>query len=457
VTLEGSIARPAAGVPARVAPEGALVVTRPAKVVPIAQAARCLGDAAAIVWDAGAGFAFAGAGVVARVDGRGDERFAEVGARVERLFSGVSEVRAAGADDAPPLRVFGGFAFAPSAARAAPWAAFGDASFTLPRVTYASDGARAFVRVAAQRAPSTRADALLDEASAIAATIAQGGHVDARSSRGGGEIVVDRAAYLALAAELVAAIRRGELAKAALSLHARASLGAPFDLPTVIARLGAAYPDCARFAFEREGRAFVGASPERLVVASGARVEVDALAGSIARDASPEVDRARAAELAADAKERAEHALVVDAIRDALVRVCDDVTVPTTPRVRTLANVHHLHTPVTASRRLGTHVLDIVEALHPTPAVGGSPRGAALAWLAERERHERGWYTGGVGWLDAAGDGAFSVGIRAALCARDEADLYAGAGVVAASVPERELAEVELKLRPMLAALGVVR
>ncbi len=114
----------------------------------------------------------------------------------------------------------------------------------------------------------------------------------------------------------------------------------------------------------------------------------------------------------------------------------------------------HLHTPVVGELARPVHVLDLVEALHPTPAVGGLPRAEALAWIAAREGGDRGWYAGPVGWFDGHGDGEFAVAIRSALLAGDRARIYAGAGVVADSNAEAELAETELKQRAMLSALG---
>ena len=116
-------------------------------------------------------------------------------------------------------------------------------------------------------------------------------------------------------------------------------------------------------------------------------------------------------------------------------------------------NVHHLYTPVTARLRAGHDLLDLVARLHPTPAVGGLPRDTALAWLREHEGLDRGWYAAPVGWMGADGDGEFAVALRSALLDGESATLFAGCGVVGDSDPDDELAESELKLRPMLQAL----
>ncbi len=156
------------------------------------------------------------------------------------------------------------------------------------------------------------------------------------------------------------------------------------------------------------------------------------------------------------AKDRTEHEVVVRSTQAALTAVCTEVIrAPGTPRVAQSQSVQHLATPLRGRLADGGCVLDLVERLHPTPAVGGFPRDVALAAIREREGIDRGWYAGAVGWVNRAGEGEFAVAIRSALLAGREATLYAGAGIVADSDPEAEYAETCLKLEPMLAALGM--
>ena len=139
----------------------------------------------------------------------------------------------------------------------------------------------------------------------------------------------------------------------------------------------------------------------------------------------------------------------------ALAPVAREIRAPSAPVVRTLRNVHHLWTPIAATLARPMHVLELVRSLHPTPAVCGTPREAAIRWIAAHEPATRGWYAGAVGWFDAAGDGAFSVAIRSGVLAQREAWLYAGAGIVEGSDASLEYAETRLKQTPMLAALGL--
>jgi isochorismate synthase EntC len=124
------------------------------------------------------------------------------------------------------------------------------------------------------------------------------------------------------------------------------------------------------------------------------------------------------------------------------------------PGLRTLRHIIHLHTPIRAELGRRRHVLELAAALHPTPAMGGTPRRVATRWIAEREA-ARGWYASPVGWFDLEGNGELAVAIRSGVVDGDHAYLYAGSGIVAGSDPDRELAETDVKLRAMLGALGV--
>ena len=153
-------------------------------------------------------------------------------------------------------------------------------------------------------------------------------------------------------------------------------------------------------------------------------------------------------------KDRIEHAIVVRALREGLADLATDLRAPNQPVLRRLRNIQHLATEVSADVRPGVDVLDVVERLHPTPAVCGWPAHIARSVIGRYERFDRGWYAGPVGWIDAAGDGEFAVGLRSALVRGARAWLFAGAGIMGDSDPEAELAEIELKFRPLTTALG---
>ena len=214
------------------------------------------------------------------------------------------------------------------------------------------------------------------------------------------------------------------------------------------------YPDCFRFWIEPAGGApFVGASPERLVARREGTLRADALAGTVGRSDDAAADANLGALLLANNKERREHEAVVAFLRHRLAPFAADALQPeTTPELLRLANVQHLHTPFTVTLTDGAAnvgALELAAAVHPTPAVAGVPAASATRWIADEEQLDRGWYAGGVGVLEADGDGEFCVAIRSGVFEDDALWLFAGAGIVAGSDPERERREVEQKMRAL--------
>ena len=225
---------------------------------------------------------------------------------------------------------------------------------------------------------------------------------------------------------------------------------APIDVVAVLSRLRAAYPTA--FTYSIDG--FVGASPELLVSRTGDIVRSQPMAGTTPRTGDPTTDARLAASLLASAKDRAEHQVTIDTVLDAVLPFCSYVDSEPEPSIVSLANVQHLASLVEG--RLSSppaSVLTLVDALHPTPAVCGFPRSAALEVIARLEGFDRGRYAGAVGWVDRAGNGRFAVSIRCAQIDGRVARLFAGNGIVADSDPATELAETRAKLQALLAAL----
>jgi isochorismate synthase len=208
---------------------------------------------------------------------------------------------------------------------------------------------------------------------------------------------------------------------------------------------------------EYSGAALVGASPELLVARRGEVVTCRPFAGSAPRLADPDADEASGAALADSAKNRHEHQLVVDAMREALDPLCVVLEVAPEPQLSKTSAVWHLATPITGRlRERSTTALDLAVALHPTPAVGGVPAAAAAELINELEG-DRGFYAGAVGWCDQRGDGRWVVSIRCAQLSADRrtVDTHSGGGIVAESDPDDEVAETTTKFNTILAALGV--
>ena len=256
--------------------------------------------------------------------------------------------------------------------------------------------------------------------------------------------------WCAVVESAVERIRGGGLHKVVLAREVVVEANRPI-LPThVLERLRTLYPSCMLFSVE----GFVGASPELLVSRLGQEVRSQPLAGTIPRSGDPVVDDRMAAQLLHSEKDRYEHRLVVEAVTAALAPRCDDIDVPADPSIVALRNVSHLGT--TISGRLAPEppsALALARELHPTPAVAGTPTAEALACIADLEAMDRGNYAGPVGWVDARGDGQWAVAIRSAQISSRQAHLMAGVGVVADSDPEAELAETQLKLQALLAAI----
>lgn len=265
--------------------------------------------------------------------------------------------------------------------------------------------------------------------------------------------LADRA-FLARGRAALRAIDTGGVDKLVLTRSVRLRAEHPFAAAPVLDALADRHSGCATFGVGRGGRAFVGASPETLLRVDGPRVEADALAGT-AWLAEAGADPATPATLSLGGdKNRREHDFVARAVADALASLCDGVETPDAPEVLRFNTLQHLCRRVRARRQAGVSALDLVARLHPTPAVGGAPTAAALDWLAAHGDRRGAWYTGGIGWLDAAGDADIAVALRCGLLHGRDATLFAGAGFVAGSEPEQELAETEAKFSVMRAALA---
>lgn len=252
-----------------------------------------------------------------------------------------------------------------------------------------------------------------------------------------------------------ARIRGGAARKVVLARHLAVTADAPFELTSVLARLRATFPGCMIFSVDAgNGARFVGASPELLVSRLDDVVRSHPLAGTAPRSSDADTDAQLAAALLASSKDAEEHRITIDMVHDTLLPWCSWLDEEAEPSIVPMANVQHLGTMVEG--RLSDpapSVIDLVLALHPTPAVGGAPRDVALEIIAATEGFDRGLYGGPVGWVDTNGNGEWAVGIRSATISGSHAAVCAGVGVVADSDPVAELAETRAKFQAMLSAL----
>ena len=213
------------------------------------------------------------------------------------------------------------------------------------------------------------------------------------------------------------------------------------------------YSHCTTFALargENDGDSiFFGSTPELLIARTGERLQTMALAGTAPRGDTPEDDRHQTMELLASSKEREEHAFVVADIVQNLAKVDIEVRAPSAPDVMTFRNVHHLCTPIHGEAPRDRGLLSVADALHPTPAICGTPTRDAFEWLQRHEGLDRGWYAGGVAWLNDHGDGRVNVALRSGLAQAQGVCAYAGAGIVEGSTAEQEWKETQAKLSPV--------
>ncbi|MDJ0617403.1 MAG: isochorismate synthase [Calothrix sp. MO_192.B10] len=248
-------------------------------------------------------------------------------------------------------------------------------------------------------------------------------------------------------------IKNNKISKIVLANALDVVSSGEFDLFKSLDTLRQLHPNCYIFSTSNgKGQNFIGASPERLICISQKQLITDALAGSAPRGQTPAEDAAHADSLLSSDKERREHNLVIDFITQSLSQLgLLPQVLP--PRLRQLSNIQHLWTPISSIVPANVHPLKIVAQLHPTPAVAGALPDVACREIRHYESFERGLYAAPLGWVDAEGNCEFIVGIRSALINGDRARLYAGAGIVAGSDPDKELIEIQLKLQALLRAL----
>jgi salicylate biosynthesis isochorismate synthase/menaquinone-specific isochorismate synthase len=400
-------------------------------------------------------FALAGLGAAQEVTSRGPDRFRDVA----RECLGVEAV----SDEPPGLPAgagavwVGGFAFDPDGGSSSTWSSLPPASLVLPEVSLCRSGEAIFLTVNAVVRPGedggetaaaleARLAALRDESLPLLDPHPTS-RVEISSARPPGDF--ERA--VAAATERIEA---GEMSKVVLAREVLVSAGAAHDPAAVFAAMREQFPSCFCFCCGTPEAAFVGASPELLMRRSGAGVSTVALAGSTRRSSDPAVDDHLGEQLLRSDKDRREHAIVAGRIARALRPFAVWVEAAPEPEIVKVANIQHLATPVVAQLAEPRSAVELAGILHPTPAVGGEPREAAKAAIAELERMDRGWYAGPVGWMDATEDGEFCVALRSAVLRDREAHLYAGVGIVAGSDPAAELAETEVKLGALLPLLA---
>ena len=403
-----------------------------------------------------ADMAVAGADAVAAFTAGGEDRFVQAGEWVRETLANTVAVGAVDLPFGGPV-FFSGFGFEDDAAPdalfpaarvfVARWqvARVADRSVAVANTMIAAD---TDIAVAAERIWRARQKfSSFDYTEPVFSGALEGGL--AAEQEVGGE-----GSYPANVVRGVAAIRAGRYRKIVLARARDLTASTQFHPLRALNELRQRFPDCYVFSMGNgSGASFIGASPERLAAGAEGRLRTEALAGSAPRGRTAVEDAMLARQLLASEKDVREQGLVLESILRRLAVVGIGSVDVGKARVRQLPNVQHLCTAVEAALPAGADMLAIVGELHPTPAVGGTPREAAVEHVRELEPFARGMYAGVLGWVTPSGDGEFFVGIRSALVAGRQARVFAGAGIVDGSVPEKEFVETELKMRALREAL----
>jgi menaquinone-specific isochorismate synthase len=382
------------------------------------------------------GDGLAGWGEAARVTiPAGTDRFTAAGKWLLELFEGADVTDEVGVPGSGPV-AFGSFTFDPAS----------DGSvLVVPAVLLGRSGGRSWLTT------------IGDQRAALAPSIPAAAPAEVRWHDGSLTALQWQRAVSAA----VARIQAGYLSKAVLARDLYADASDDIDVRVLLARLAARYPDCWTFSCA----GLTGATPELYIRRVGAQVRSLVLAGTTPRGVSPAEDRDLGAALLASAKDVEEHRYAVADVRAALTPLCDRLDIDDQPWLLRLANLQHLATGVTG-RLAGTgdrtpaaafgacaSALALAAALHPTAAVCGTPTSAAMELIRELEGMDRGRYAGPVGWVDAQGNGEWGIALRCAELDGPRARMFAGCGIVADSDPAAELAETQVKFRPMQDAL----
>jgi menaquinone-specific isochorismate synthase len=347
--------------------------------------------------------------------------------------------------------LFGGFSFDPLREKTELWSDFSDATFILPSILLSVIDGKSYITYNKLDVHNdfTALEQLKEEiVSEITETIETTTPQDYLKSE------VDPKRWMDSVAEVTADIRKGQISKVVLAREIELKFKDKIMTENVLLNLKEEQPMSYLFAFESGQSCFIGASPERLVKKKGDEIKSTCLAGSIARGTTLDEDEELGRQLLMDEKNIFEHEVVVSMIKAEMQEACETILSPDSPQLLKMRDIQHLYTPISGTAKSKVTLLSMVQKLHPTPALGGFPKEAALDKIRKVELLDRGWYASPIGWFDVRDNGEFAVAIRSGLLKGNEASLFAGCGIVSDSKPESEYNETNIKFKPMLTALG---
>jgi menaquinone-specific isochorismate synthase len=411
-------------------------------------------------------FAIAAAGSIKRIQTTGTDRFRNASSNGKELLNQVHHISNL-KHHLASVHLLGGFSFFDHNV-GKEWREFGAGSFNLPEWVLVKDGKFTILTITKTVDPADTHEDIyrsyittLDKLDRIcdAGSYQVDGqkplNTQVKSPGVNSEAYTNWVHSVETATDL---IKAEEFKKIVLARELKVQLQEPVSDTRLLNHLRNQYPDCYSFLISQDGSSsFIGSTPERLASFHDREVLTEGLAGSISRGKTASEDAVLEHELLHSQKDLSEHAFVLDAIEENLERYSDVVDHPLSPGVKKLSNVQHLYTPVHARIKKGVSRTEVLSKLHPTPAVGGYPREAAMPYISKLEHFDRGWYAAPIGWINASGEGEFVVAIRSGLIKSNEVRFFAGCGIVEDSNPQKEWDETNLKFIPMLTALEHAR
>jgi len=394
----------------------------------------------------------------------GEDRFQKMTQAVERVKSETLHFNAGALEPDNGYHFVGGFSFWDNL-DSKNWTHFEPASLILPEYALIQKGNRSSLSVAVSLSNKDTVEQLHQKVNQKIKAISSDGYEPQNGveqqpytpAQNGIPFSIDGEykRWIKSVADIKQKISDQKLKKVVLGRQLQLPIHSTPNAFETLRRLRARYPNCSSFLVRKNSsETFVGCSPELLLSVNDNSIHTEALAGSIASGNSSKEDVKLQNELLESKKNRAEHAFVVKAIKELIAPLVDEIHHSDEPEIKKLANVQHLHTPISGTLKESTPILSLLKQLHPTPAMGGTPRRKALQCIRQHEEFNRGCFAGPVGWIDSDGSGEFTVAIRSGLIKEEFALLFAGCGIVGDSDPKEEWQETNLKFMPMLSALN---
>ncbi|MEL7834899.1 isochorismate synthase [Fodinibius sp. Rm-B-1B1-1] len=407
-------------------------------------------------------FAIAASGALTTITANGPNRFEEVNHQFQAIRNKTAEYSEIEHPNSG-FYLLGGFSFFDKL-NSPNWDSFAPATFTLPEWIIIKDGKFSLVTFTVDLDTFDTANELntyLSNQLTQLDQILEQETQKANKENGGSDINpslpsnrFDHQKWVKSVSEAKELIREDIFEKIVLARHLSFPKNNNTTPTQVLNKLREQYINCYNFLLHQpSGKTFLGSTPERLVSARNKLLLTEALAGSIRRGTTATEDTLLEKQLSGNRKDQDEHSFVIKDIEERLEPFTNDLQRHASPDIKKLSNVQHLYTPIRARLNSDSNIFEVIEQLHPTPAVGGYPWTKAEPYIKELEHFERGMYAGPIGWINAKGDIEFAVSIRSALFNKDNVHLFAGCGIVEDSDPEAEWEETNLKLKPLLSAL----